>query len=201
MRMHKLDLAIRTAASAMLLGALLAGCAKAPPAEPATSSPAAAPPPADVQPAPEAPPPTDPSPAPKPTSSTEPSVESMRPAIASAKMGVAVDLKYSFDGDVQTNQPVTLHLAAVPRVPGTELTVSVKQHEGLQVSDGAITVQKASASAVYRQQYSVTKLAASPAQIRVLVTMKVGEGSGFGYFSIPLEAGTNPQKQDPAKLR
>ena len=45
----------------------------------------------------------------------------MLAAIPSAKMSVAVDLRYSFDGAVLPNQPVIVHLAAVPRVAGSNL--------------------------------------------------------------------------------
>ncbi|MEO8017166.1 MAG: hypothetical protein ABI769_05090 [Pseudomonadota bacterium] len=217
MRTNKLALAIQAATTAALLAMLLAGCAK--PAADGSAPPAAAPdtppaaPPADalpapdtapaapVQPAPEAPPPTEPSAAPKPTASTEPSIESMALARPSAKLSVAVDLHYSFDGAVEPNQPVTLHLAAVPRVAGTHLNVSVKEIAGLEVSAGSLSVQKASAASVYRQQYSVTRLAAAPADLRVLVTMDSAEGSAFGFFSIPLDGGISTQKQDSVKQR
>ena len=54
---------------------------------------------------------------------------------------------------------------------------------------------------VYRQQYSVTRSADSPAQLRVLVTMDYGSGSAFGFFSVPFDSGTNAQKQDSVKQR
>ena len=44
----------------------------------------------------------------------------MLAAIPSTKMSVAVDLRYSFDGAVLPNQPVNVHLAAVPRVGGRQ---------------------------------------------------------------------------------
>jgi hypothetical protein len=49
-------------------------------------------------------------------------------------------------------------------------------------------VQKASANGAYRQQYSVTRQSAGPTELRVLVTMDLPEGSGFGFFSIPLDS-------------
>jgi hypothetical protein len=207
MRTNNLVWAIRAAARATLLAVLLAGCAKSEP-PPATPPAPDASPPADAmpapdaapaapaQPAPDAPPPTEPSAVPKPTAANEPGIESMSLATPSAKLSVAVDLRYSFDGPVIANQPVTLHLAAVPRVEGTNLKVSVKEVAGLQVSAGSLNVQKATASGVYRQQFAVTKLASAPADLRVLVTMDSAEGKAFGFFSIPLDGGTIPQKQD-----
>jgi hypothetical protein len=210
----------RLAAFAMLV-ALLAGCSK-PPAEvptPADTAPAVAPtttpppggdtvpspeasPPDPAAPAPAPPPPTDPAPAPKPAAAIEPSVESMHAAVPSAKMSVAADLHYQFDGPVIVNQPVTLHLAAVPRVAGTNLRVSVKPVEGLSVAAAPLSVEKANAGDVYRQQLAVTRLASSPTELRVLVTMDMPEGTAFGFFSVPLDPSNAVQsKQESVKQR
>jgi hypothetical protein len=125
----------------------------------------------------------------------------MRAAKASAKISVPVDLRYSFDGVVSANQPVTLHLAAVPRVAGSNLNVSVKSADGVRVDSAPLAVSKANASGIYRQQLVVTRLAGSAETIRVLVTMDLGEGSGFGFFTIPLDGGTTAQKLDSVKQR
>jgi hypothetical protein len=218
-----------TTAAAMIAALLaLAACDPAPKESPPTNSPSApgsqepvpgetpagapapgeVPPPdespaAPVQPPAEAPPPTEPSAAPKPTSSSpEPALESMLYASASTKLGVPVDLRYSFDTEPLTNQPVILHLAAVPRVAGTNLAVSLKDVSGIQVAAGGpLSVQKASASGAYRQQFSVTRQASAPGQLRVLVTMDLPEGSGFGFYNIPFEPGKLSQKQDSVKQR
>jgi hypothetical protein len=191
---------------------LLAGCAEPAPESPpasATSSPTAVP----AQPAGEAPAipaqpseaPTVAEPSPAPTASAAvigPPLDSMRIAAPSnSKTGVAADLRYSFDSPVQQNQPVTLHLAAVPRVPGAELKVSVQQDPGVQLIAGAPTLQKTSTSNIYRQQISVTKLDAAPTHVRVLVSMDMAAGSAFGFFSIPFDTGTSAQKQDSVKQR
>src|SRR5688500_4404341 len=184
-----------------LLTMCLAGCSKdAPTADPATppaTPPADAPPaptgevpPADAaepapSPAPEPPPPTEPSAVPKPTS-LEPSLDSMHTARASAKLSVPVDLRYQFDSDPLLNQPVTLHLAAVPRVSGARLRVSIKNVEGVQIAAGPMEIHQVAATSAYRQQLSVTRTAVGPESLRVLVTMEMPEGTGFGYFSIPL---------------
>jgi hypothetical protein len=212
MRTGKLEASMRAAASTALLALALAACDKPAPqvAPPAALEPPAQPAPAPgipevprepTTPVPEAPPPTEPSAIPKPATSNEPRVESMLAAIPSAKMSVAVDLRYSFDGDVLPNQPVIVHLAVLPRVGGVNMKVSVQQSAGLQLSAGPINVQKANASGVYRQQFSMTRLAATPEPLRVLVTMEMGENSAFGYFTIPLDGGTNPQKQESVKQR
>jgi hypothetical protein len=184
-----------------------AAASQAPADSPPVPAPAEATPPdqaptAPAQPAPDAPPPVEPSPATKPTAATsEPTLESMRNATAPSKLSVPVDLKYSFDGDPLANQPVTLHLAAVPRVAGTNLSVSIKPVDGLRaVSSSKLAVQKANASDAYRQQWSITRQASVP-ELRVLVTMDLPEGLGHGYFSIPLEPGKKSQKQDSVKQR
>jgi hypothetical protein len=214
---HRIALASCSATVALLL---IAGCDK-PPSEVPAPSPAEAPaadpspvpapasetPPTDTpadpaQPEATPPPPAEPSAVPKPTA-TEPALETMRVARAGAKISVAVDLRYQFEADPQPGQPVQLHLAAVPRVGGTNLRVSVKPAAGLQLATGksALQVQKASARGVYRQQMSVTRSAAGPESLRVLVTMDMPEGRAFGYYSIPLTAGTTAQKLDSVKQR
>jgi hypothetical protein len=224
MRTHDSLATIRLTTAAVLLAVLLAACSKpAPTPAPDTTPPsptgdAPAPtlppeqtpapdtapdaaPTAPAQPAPDAPPPTDPSPTPKPTSDSEPALEAMTPASSNAKLGVPVDLRYSVDGDALSGQPFVLHLAAIPRVAGANLEVSLKPMTGVQASVGTLNVQKASAAAVYRQQYAVTRLASGPSELRVLVTMGVGTGSAFSWFSIPLDGGNSSQKQDSVKQR
>lgn len=116
-----------------------------------------------------------------------PPLESMASARPSAKMSVPVDLRYSFDGEIRPQQPVTLHLAAVPRAAGTNLTVSVKPVPGIDVAPGPLQLQKTGAHGAYRQQLSITRAPGAPAELRVLVTMDLPMGSGFGFFSIPLD--------------
>ncbi len=211
--------------AAMLCLMAVAGCHRNPPQEipapepsasPAPSTPPAPdsstpgttpqPPPtetpaAPAQPEASPPPPEEPSAVPKPTAN-EPPVESMKPArLATAKMSVPVDLRYSFDGDVLANQPTTLHLAAIPRVPGDSLRVTAEPAAGLEVAATPVGIQKAKAASVYRQQLSLTRSGTGPQNLRVLVTMEMAEGIAFGYFSIPLTAGTSAQKLDSVKQR
>jgi hypothetical protein len=210
---------IRLTAGAMFLGLLLAGCEKAPPADtpvPATpaESPAApadaapapgeVPPPDAAEPAPaptpEAPPPTEPSPVPRPTAN-EPDLESMPVASVSAKASVPVTLHYQVEGEALPNQPITVHLAAVPRVAGASLQVEVKGAAGLQIASTPMRIEKANPATPYRQQLAVTRAASGPQDLRVLVTMDLGGGTAFGYFTVPLASGTSPQKQDSVKQR
>ena len=210
---------LRCAAGAALLALALSGCGKPPtPGEPTAAPPAPAtetPAPAAVpapdaaepvpSPTPDAPPPTEPSAVPKPTANNEPSLASMHLAQPSAKISVPVDLRYQLDGEALPNQPVTLHLAAVSRVTGGNLRVTVKQVAGVQLAAGPLELQKTTVAdasgGVYRQQLSVTRSATGPDHLRVLVTMDMSEGNGFGYFTVPLTSGNAPQKQQSVKQR
>jgi hypothetical protein len=192
-----------TVAATLLV--LLAGCSQsAPPAPDATPPPASseAPKPADAlpppdstpaspaQPAPQPPPPTDSSPTPKPTAAVTPDVKSMRVAVPGekAKMTVAAELRYQFDAEPIANQPVTLHLATVGRVPGQKFTMTIKDDSGLSVAAGPVEVEKAGEGSVYRQQFSLTRHADGPHSVRVVVTMESPAGSAFGFYTIPLDA-------------
>jgi hypothetical protein len=229
---HLITTALRSASAALLL-AVLAACDRSPqpeavpapepstvPATPPAPAPDTTPggpapsdqtPPGDLPAAPDQPestppPPEEPSPIPKPTARpAEPPVESMHAARASSKISVPVSLRYQFDAPPVAGEPVTLHLAAVPRAPGSNLKVSVTGAEGLKLAATPLRVQKARAADVYRQQWSVTKSVAGPQNLLVLVTMDLQEGYGFGYFSIPLGvesgAGKTAQKLDSVKQR
>lgn len=210
---------IRNVAGATLLAVLLAACAqKAPPAEtpaaPATeaAAPAPAPAPENTAPAesdPAAAPPNEPSttppPAEPPAASIGPDIQSMKLARPSAKISVAADVRYQLEGPLAPGQSATLHLAVVPRVAGAPVRVSIKENPELTISAGAASVQKLNSRDVYRQQFAVTRAAASARQIRVLVTMDVAEGTGFGFFTIPLETPVegepSSQKLDSVKQR
>lgn len=119
---------------------------------------------------------------------SEPELGSMQLAAAtSEKMGVPVDLRYQIDGDALSGQPVTVHLAAVPRSAGTNLEVSIKEEAGLQFPKAAsINAEKAEAGAAYRRQVTLTRTSDGPQELRVLVTMDFPIGKGFTWYSVPL---------------
>lgn len=115
-----------------------------------------------------------------------PPLANMTLATTSTKLGVPVDLRYSFDGAVEAGRPVTLHIAAVPRAAGTNMSVSIKEEAGIEASAAPIEAQKVSAGTAYRQQLSVTRAANGPAELRVLVTMDMPIGQAHSWFSVPL---------------
>ena len=222
MRTTESPASIRLGLAAALLALSLAACKKPPPTEPqaapapatevpAPSGEAPAPtvppeesPTGPAQPAPDAPPPAEPSPAPKPTAAAnDPALDAMHPASpANAKIGVPVDVRYSFDSEVLPNQPVQLSLAIVPRVAGQDLQVSVQNAAGVELSEGTLSVQKASASGVYRKQVAVTRQATGATELKVLVTMGIAGGSAHGFYTIPFQPPVkNSQKLESVKQR
>ncbi|MEO8314277.1 MAG: hypothetical protein ABI645_05725 [Pseudomonadota bacterium] len=133
------------------------------------------------------------------TASGDSPVSSMQLAEPPQKLGAPVELRYQFDGDVNAGQPVTLHLAAVPLVAGSNLSMSIKKESGLSTTTGALTAQKVSAATAYRQELSVTKLAGGPSELHVLVTMDVPEGSAHSWFNIRFDGAEAAGKLQPIK--
>ena len=81
------------------------------------------------------------------------------------------------------------------------MQVSLTEATGVTVAAGPTSVQKLGSRNVYRQQYAVTRSTASATEIRVLVTMDAVEGTGFGFFTIPLDGSTPSRKLDSVKQR
>lgn len=202
---------------AALLAALLAGCGKPPP-PPGDETPAPAPPPPQTAAVPvptqeipvvtvsAAPAASSSASAPAPTArpaaaGNEPAVATMQLAQPSGKLGVPVDLRYQVDGEALDGQTVTVHLAAVPRVAGTNLAVSVKDVPGIRTSVGGIRAEKVTVATPYRRQLAITRDAGAPAELRVLVTMDLPEGQAFSWFSVPLSrAPAAAGKQAPVRM-
>jgi hypothetical protein len=196
-------------AGTVLLVTLLAGCQKTPapgeeptPVAPQPPQAAAAAPIAEIetvkvtaQPQPRQ------ATAPAPAAAAEPPLASMALAAPASKLGVPADLRYSFDGDASSGQAVTLHLAAVPRVAGSNLAVSIKQVPGIRTTVSEYRAEKATATTAYRQQLSLVREANGPTELRVVVTMDMPIGSAFSYFSVPLVPVQPASKQAPVEMR
>jgi len=138
---------------------------------------------------------------PVPAAAQEPPLASMALATVSSKLGVPADLRYSFDGDATTGQAVTLHLAAVPRVAGSNLAVSIKQVRGIRTSVQEYRADKVIATTAYRRQLTISRDADGPAELRVVVTMDMPIGSAFSYFSVPLAPVKPAAKDAPIEMR
>ena len=207
------SLSLRNAAGMTLMALALLACAKStPPAEPASApakeaagqAPDEAPdatPTDEATPAPPEPsdPSTMPPPQDPPAASTEPDLNSMPLARPSAKISVAADVRYQIDGPIAPGQSATLHVAVVPRIAGAPMQVSLSEKAGLTIAAGPARVQKLGNRDVIRRQYAVTRATESAREIRVLVTMDAAEGTGFGFFTIPLESSTPSRKLDSVK--
>ena len=144
-------------------------------------------PPDAAPPADTAPSPTDPSATSKPTAAQVPDLDSMQLAKTSGKLGVAADVRYSFDAAAGSGQPVTLNVAVVPRVVGQTLEFSLQPADGVRFEAGAVTRQKVGQADTLRQQYSITRGTATARTLRVLVTHHWDGGSAFGFYSIPFD--------------
>jgi len=181
------------AAAAAIVG--LGGCGqREPPADvPAPQTPESAPPAAAVT-------ADDAAPSGPAVAAGEPSLTAMQIAEPPHKLGVPADLRYQFDGDARSGQPATLHLAVVPRVAGSNLTVSVKKEPGLSTSAGDLVVQKVGGSNPYRLDIAVTKLEGGPSQLKVLVTMETPAGSAHAWYTIPFGGEPVAGKQHSANL-
>jgi hypothetical protein len=212
---------LATSSVAVMLLAGCAGGADAPADEsPAAASQPAAPPPPQPAPA-ESAPPADATPAPAESAPPAPvreggqvqsaprladaaEVSSWAVARPQAKLGVAVDLKYQIDGEVAANRPVTLRVALVPRVAGTNLSLEVRPTDGMRIDAAPLALQKANAAGVYRHSFAITPSAGKTGPIRVLVGMDTVEGRSYGIFTIPVDAtdGNIPSnKQESVKQR
>jgi hypothetical protein len=131
-------------------------------------------------------------------------VSSWAAARPQAKLGVAVDLKYQIDGAVAANLPVTLRVALVPRVAGTNLSLEVKPSDGVRIDAAPLSLQKANAAGIYRHSFAITPSTGKTGPIRVLVGMDTAEGRSYGIFTIPVdEAAANipSAKQESVKQR
>lgn len=201
--------ALRNAACGALMALMIVACAKTtPPADPAPAAKEEASEQAadtargdEAIPAPPQPsdPSTMPPPQDPPAASTEPDLDSMALARPSAKISVAADVRYQIDGPIAPGQSATLHVAVVPRIAGAPVQVSLTEKPGLIVSAGPASVQKLGNRDVVRRQYAVTRSAETAREIRVLVTMDAAEGTGFGFFTIPLDGSRPSRKTDSVK--
>lgn len=211
MRHPRLETLGRNAVGAVLLLLTLAACQRNAPAATGTgvdTSPQAEVPQSSATAAPAVPTPsaaasaTAASPvAGAPDEGNSPELATMLPARADAKMGVPVDLRYSFDGAVQVGRPVTLNLAAVPQVAGGNLMLGLKEQPGVQAANTALSVKAASAGGVYREQLSVTQVEGGPAELRVFVKMDLPQGSAFSWYTVPFAPVASASKQSGAQTR
>lgn len=187
-------------------GALLAGCGNRQPETPEPLQPAPADPQTTAQPEvaaqPDAAAATLPDSNPsRPAAASEPELSAMKVAkVVSEKIGVPVELRYQLDGDAMAGGPVTLHLAAVPRVAGTNLAVSIKQESGIELPREELHAAKVDIATPYRQQLQLTRRAGGPQEIRVLVTMDFPIGQGFTWYTVPL-AGSASSKPAVDRLQ
>jgi hypothetical protein len=122
-------------------------------------------------------------------SAAGPPLKQMPLARAPERMSVPVDVHYS-TGEAAPGQPMTLHLAFVPRVAGENLRVEFPHSKSATIETPKVDFvqQKADAASVIRRSIVVTPLQESGARVRVIVSMDVEGGRFFSVFSIPVGA-------------
>ena len=111
-----------------------------------------------------------------------------------------VELRYQLDGDAMAGQPVTLHLAAVPRVEGTNL---VGEHQGRarpRVPERNVECAEGRGRDGLSQAGAPDAHGGGPQELRVLVTMDFPIGQGFTWYTVPL-AGATSSKQAVDRLQ
>lgn len=81
---------------------------------------------------------------------------------------------------------MALHLAVIPRLSGSNLTVTIEPANGVRSSANTLRAQLAEGQLAYRQQLSVTRDANGPAEMVILVTMDGADGRISRRFSLPL---------------
>lgn len=119
----------------------------------------------------------------------EPATEQMLLARQVGKVGVPVEVRYQFDAAPVLDQPMTLRLALIPRVPGQNLRIEFPPAESVTVESADMrTREKVDAAGIYRQSVVVTPRTAEAAEVRVLVSLDAEGGRYFGIFSVPLSA-------------
>jgi hypothetical protein len=136
----------------------------------------------------------------KSASTDGPPLDDMQLARASGKLGPPVDVRYQLSGSATKYQPVTLQLAFVPRLDGSNLRVEFPDTDGVAIETGSkkIASQKASKSDVLRHALLVTPTAADSGEVRAYVSIDVGSAKYAGIVSIPI--GERSQKVASKKV-
>ena len=109
----------------------------------------------------------------------------------SGKIGVPVDVRYQYAGTITAGQPVSLHIAVIPRVEGRNLKIELPRTAGLASggkSPASAVFGKAAAADTLRYTVELTPLAGAPDHVPLIVSMDVGGGHFFSVFPIPLAA-------------
>lgn len=117
-----------------------------------------------------------------------PPLERMLIAPQVGKMGAPVEVRYSLPPQLAKDQPATLDLAFVPQAEGTNLRVEFPANEAASLGKGAegMRVGKAQAASVHRLELGITPRQAATGEVRVLVSIDVGNARYAGLYSVPL---------------
>lgn len=125
------------------------------------------------------------------TSSAEQSVAAPAPwadAVPEGKISAPVGVSYRLHGTWQLGQPVVLALSFTPRVDGRNLQFEMPDAPGDPLRKSAVTLASSKASRATRYESNVTLIPddADARDLRVLVSIDVGDGRFASFFRVPL---------------
>ncbi len=81
------------------------------------------------------------------------------------------------------------------QVVGQDASSSLKQEAGIEFPKAKLSAARVEMATTYRQDLQVRRRAGGPQELRVLVTMGFPIGTGFTYYSVPLNR--TPQEKKP----
>jgi hypothetical protein len=116
-----------------------------------------------------------------------PDINQMSVAKQSSKVSVPIDVRYQISGAPSANKSVSVSLAFIPKVAGSDLRVEFPRSETVSVSEtDEVMVQKADAKSVHRHNLVVTPTKGDAGEVRALVSMNVEGARYAGIFVIPV---------------
>ncbi len=130
-------------------------------------------------------------------------VSGMTLALSSGeKIGAPVDVYYQHLAPGAASADPSLKLSIVPRLAG-KLSVQLVPDRSVSILYGGapMTFQKASAAGVYNRLLSVRRNGTTPARIRALVHLDLGDSSFFSVFVIPADAASAPTKSQKSSVK
>lgn len=118
----------------------------------------------------------------------EPALERMALAPLVGKIGAPLEVRYALPAQLAKDQPAMLELAFVPQAEGTNLRIEFPANEAVSLGKGSggMKVGKASAASVHRMELGITPRQQSAGEVRVLVSIDVGDARYAGLYSVPL---------------
>ena len=118
------------------------------------------------------------------------------------KIGAPVDVYYRHLAKSTGATDPTLQLAFVPRMAGN-LRVELLPDRNVTIAYGGapLALQKAAAAGVYNRMLSVRRGGSTPANIRALVSIEMGDTRFFSVYSIPADVVSADAARQKASIK